>query len=102
MTGSQSTVEVSASTLDECLNNLDAQFPGIRERLCDEKGEVQQFVNIYVNGEDIRFLQELATPLKAGDEVSIVPAMAGGGGLGAGNPPPTQARTFKIMLLLKR
>ncbi|MFQ5826475.1 MAG: ubiquitin-like small modifier protein 1 [Dehalococcoidia bacterium] len=78
MTGSQSTVEVSASTLDECLNNLEAQFPGIKERLCDAEGQVQQFVNIYVNGEDIRFLQELATPLKAGDEVSIVPAMAGG------------------------
>ena len=53
-------------------------FPGIHERLVDEKGEVRRFVNIYVGGEDIRFLQNQQTPLKAGDEVSIVPAIAGG------------------------
>jgi molybdopterin converting factor small subunit len=71
-------VELDAANLVECLDNLDAQFPGIKARLCDEAGQVQQFVNVYINGEDIRFLQEMASTLKAGDEVSIVPAMAGG------------------------
>ncbi len=78
LTGGQGTVELDAANLVECLDNLDAQFPGIKARLCDEEGKVQQFVNVYINGEDIRFLQEMASTLKAGDEVSIVPAMAGG------------------------
>mgnify|MGYP001280486201 CR=1 FL=1 len=78
LTGGQGTVELDAANLVECLDNLDAQFPGIKARLCDEAGQVQQFVNVYINGEDIRFLQEMASTLKAGDEVSIVPAMAGG------------------------
>ena len=78
LTGGQSSVEANASTVGECLEDLERLFPGIRERLCDPQGEIQQFVNIYVNGEDVRFLQELATPLQSGDEVSIVPAIAGG------------------------
>ncbi len=78
LTGGQGTVELDAANLVECLDNLDAQFPGIKARLCDEEGKVQQFVNVYINGEDIRFLQEMASTLKSGDEVSIVPAMAGG------------------------
>ena len=53
-------------------------IPGIKERLCDESGELRRFINIYVNGEDIRFLSGLQTPVKDGDEVSIVPAVAGG------------------------
>ena len=53
-------------------------IPGIRDRICDESGQVRRFVNVFVNGEDIRFLQQLETPVKAGDEVSIVPAIAGG------------------------
>ncbi|MEE8471569.1 MAG: MoaD/ThiS family protein [Dehalococcoidia bacterium] len=78
LTGGQGTVELDAANLVECLDNLDAQFPGIKARLCDEEGKIQQFVNVYINGEDIRFLQEMASTLKSGDEVSIVPAMAGG------------------------
>jgi molybdopterin synthase sulfur carrier subunit len=77
LTANQTLVDVEASTLAQCLDGLESQFPGMKERLTDQ-GQVQQFVNIYVNGEDIRFLQELDTPLKAGDEVSIVPAIAGG------------------------
>ena len=53
-------------------------IPGIQERLVDDKGEVRRFVNVYVNEEDIRFLQNKATPLKDGDEISIIPAIAGG------------------------
>lgn len=78
LTANQSVVEVEAATIGQCLDGLEKKFPGMKERLTDPQGQVQQFVNIYVNGEDIRFLQELDTPLKPGDEVSIVPAIAGG------------------------
>lgn len=78
VTGGKSTAEVSSTSLTSCLNDLEKQFPGIKERLCDPQGQIQHFVNIYVNGEDVRFLQDLNTPLKSGDEVSIVPAIAGG------------------------
>lgn len=71
-------VEVSGSTLSEVIEHLNAQFPGIKERLLDEGGELRDFVNIYLNGEDVRFLQGLTTSTKPGDEVSIVPAVAGG------------------------
>ncbi|MBI2936196.1 MAG: MoaD/ThiS family protein [Chloroflexi bacterium] len=71
-------VEVSSTTLAQTLEELEARFPGIRERLMDETGELRHFVNIYVNGEDVRFLQGLDTEIKSGDEVSIVPAVAGG------------------------
>ena len=60
------------------LNALNAAHPGLIERICDEQGNVRRFVNIFVNDEDIRFQQEKATPVKDGDEVSIVPAIAGG------------------------
>jgi molybdopterin synthase sulfur carrier subunit len=78
LTGQKDTVEVEAKDIQEMLGELEKAFPGIQERLVDEKGEVRRFVNIYVGGEDIRFLQNQQTPLKAGDEVSIVPAIAGG------------------------
>jgi sulfur-carrier protein len=67
-----------ANTISEAIANLEGQFPGMRERLVDDTGELRRFVNIYVNGEDIRFLDGLTTGLKDGDEVSIVPAVAGG------------------------
>jgi len=57
---------------------MQVKFPGIKDRLLDDKGEVRRFVNVYVNEEDIRFLQNQATPLKDGDEISIIPAIAGG------------------------
>lgn len=71
-------VEVSPGTVAGAIAEMQARFPGIRERLVDEAGEVRRFVNVYVNEEDIRFLQNQATPLKDGDEVSIIPAIAGG------------------------
>jgi molybdopterin synthase sulfur carrier subunit len=78
LTNNLDTVEVGGSTIDELLSALEKQHPGIGERLLDAQGNVRRFVNIYVNGEDIRFLQDKATPVKEGDEVSIVPAIAGG------------------------
>jgi len=78
LTGNQENVAVEGETIAEILTNLDKAFPGIGERLVDDKGAVRRFVNIYVNGEDIRFLQEKATPIKPNDEISIVPAIAGG------------------------
>ncbi|HKX17421.1 MAG TPA: MoaD/ThiS family protein [bacterium] len=71
-------IEVGAADLGQAIDELDRQFPGIRGRLIDEKGEVLRFVNIFVNERDIRFLGGLKTPLADGAEVSIVPAMAGG------------------------
>jgi molybdopterin synthase sulfur carrier subunit len=79
LTNNETTVSLDAEgTVGEALAALDAQFPGIGERLRDEDGEIRRFVNIYVNGDDVRFLNGIATALKAGDEMSIVPAMAGG------------------------
>jgi len=79
ITADQDRVSADGGSVAECIASLEASYPGIKERLCDESGEIRRFVNIYVNGEDVRFLQGLATPLKDGDEVSIVPAVAGGG-----------------------
>jgi molybdopterin converting factor small subunit len=64
--------------VDELIVALDGSFPGLKERLCDEQGKLRRFLNVYVNSEDIRFLDNQATALKEGDEVSIVPAVAGG------------------------
>ena len=60
------------------VDDLEKSYPGIKERICDETGKVRRFVNVYVNGDDIRFLQNLETALKEGDNISIVPAIAGG------------------------
>ena len=78
LTNNEETVEVNARSVGEAITELQARFPGIQERLVDEKGEVRRFVNVYVNQEDIRFLKNRETPLKDGDEVSIIPAIAGG------------------------
>jgi molybdopterin synthase sulfur carrier subunit len=71
-------VEAEGSTVAALVDDLERRHPGLKERICDDSGQVRRFVNIFVNGEDIRFLSNLDTPLKAGDEVSIVPAIAGG------------------------
>ena len=71
-------VEASGTTVLDIINDLEARFPGLRERIVDEGGEIRRFVNVYVNQEDIRFLDGDKTQLKDGDEVAIVPAMAGG------------------------
>ncbi len=78
LTQDKDIVQVDGGSLGEAINGLDSGFPGIKERLCDEAGELRRFVNVYINGEDVRFLSGLQTPLKQGDEVSIVPAVAGG------------------------
>ena len=78
LTQNQEKVETNGTNVKELIENLDKEFPGIRERICDENGKVRKFINIYVNEEDVRFLQQEKTPVKAGDEVSIIPAIAGG------------------------
>lgn len=80
MTGGADKVELEAADLSQMIDRLESDYPGFRERLLDEEGELRYFVNIYVNGEDVRFDQGLKTGIKSGDEVSIVPAVAGGGG----------------------
>ena len=78
MTKGSADVQVTADTVGDLIEDLERQFPGMRERLVEEGGEIRRFINIYVNQEDIRFLQGAKTALKQGDEVSIVPAIAGG------------------------
>ena len=78
LTRGQGEVESKGSSIAEMIDNLNAAHPGLKDRLCDEQGELRRFVNIYVNEEDIRFLKGKHTSLKDGDEVSIVPAIAGG------------------------
>ena len=78
LTSDQDVVEAAGETLQHLVLDLEQQFPGIGERIVDEDGEIRRFVNLFVNGEDVRFLDGLHTPLSHGDEVSIVPAVAGG------------------------
>ncbi|MBI4397716.1 MAG: MoaD/ThiS family protein [Candidatus Omnitrophica bacterium] len=78
LTADKPEVEISAATVSQLLENLEKNFPGIRSRICDESGKLRRFVNVYINEEDIRFLAGEASRLKEGDEVSIVPAIAGG------------------------
>ncbi|MEL6381544.1 MAG: MoaD/ThiS family protein [Cyanobacteria bacterium J06626_18] len=77
-TNNEATIECEGGNIAELMGTLDTQFPGIKARLCDDQGELRRFVNFYVNSEDIRFLDGKETALKDGDEVSIVPAVAGG------------------------
>ena len=78
LTNGQDTVQVEGETLGAGLDSLEAQFPGIKERIIDASGELHRFVNIYVNGEDVRFLDGMNTEVGEGDEISFVPAVAGG------------------------
>ena len=78
MTNGQARVEIDTNTLGDMVEQLDSSYPGFKARLVDENGDLRYFVNIYLNGEDVRFLQGLDTATKSGDEVSIVPAVAGG------------------------
>ena len=78
LTKNQSEVNLSASNIVQVIQELEKQFPGILERLCDPDGKLRRFINVYVNEEDIRFLQGPETKLKDGDELSIIPAIAGG------------------------
>ena len=78
LTNDEELIEVDAATIGEAITELQIRFPGIKERLLDETGAVRRFVNVYVNEEDIRFLQNQDTKIKSGDEISIIPAIAGG------------------------
>ena len=82
MTNGLDKVEIESATLDLMVADLEVAYPGFKERLVDENGDLRNFVNIFVNGEDVRFLQGLDTAIKSGDEVSIVPAVAGGSSQG--------------------
>ena len=77
LTGGEEQVQISGDTLRDVIASLEGKYPGIKDRLLDDKG-VRRFVNIYVGDEDVRFLDGLETKLKSGDEISIVPAIAGG------------------------
>jgi molybdopterin synthase sulfur carrier subunit len=78
LTNDRDLVSAGGSNIGEILNDLEKNHPGLKERICDEDGNIRRFVNIFVNDEDIRFLQDKATAVKEGDEISIVPAIAGG------------------------
>lgn len=78
LTEGKEEVAASGATVGEVITNLDQAYPGIKARICDDSGAVRKFVNIFANDEDIRFLKNLDTPIKDSDEVSIVPAIAGG------------------------
>ena len=78
LTNDQAVVEVAGKDVQELLASLEKQYPGLKERICDESGQIRRFVNIFVNGEDIRFKQGPSTPVSEGAEVSIIPAIAGG------------------------
>ncbi|MCB0154893.1 MAG: MoaD family protein [Anaerolineae bacterium] len=77
-TNGQSKVESNGATIGELIENLEAQFPGIKTKLCDESSQIKRYVNVFVNEEEIRTLQGIETSITDRDEVSIVPAMAGG------------------------
>lgn len=78
LTGDKDEIDIQATDVNGLINELENNFPGIKDRLCDEKGEVRRFINIYINNEDIRFLNGVKTELKSNDTVSIIPAIAGG------------------------
>jgi molybdopterin synthase sulfur carrier subunit len=78
LTNDQELVEAAGANIGELIEDLEKTFPGIKERLCDQNGNVRRFVNIFLNDEDIRFLEDKGTAVKQGDEISIVPAIAGG------------------------
>lgn len=78
LTADKPTVQAGGSDLAACIKDLETNFPGMQARIMDETGQLRRFVNVYVNGDDVRFMDGLKTGLKDGDEVSIVPAVAGG------------------------
>lgn len=77
-TNSQSKVQVNGATVQELIDNLESAYPGVKTRLCDDNGQIKRYVNVFVNGEEIRTLKGANTPVADKDEISIVPAMAGG------------------------
>ena len=78
LTKEQEVVEASGSNVAEIIDDLELTYPGLKERICDEEGNIRRFVNVFLNDEDIRFLNDKSTDVNDGDELSIVPAIAGG------------------------
>ena len=78
MTQNEAEVSAEGSDIASLIDDLENNYPGIKDRICDDQGEIRRFVNIYLNDEDIRFLQGQSTSLADGDEISIIPAIAGG------------------------
>src|SRR5438046_10036908 len=85
LTADKESVQSSGATIQAIVDDLEKQYPGLKERLCDEGGGLRRFVNIFLNDEDIRFGQGKPRRVKDGDEISIIPAMEGGWGKGKGN-----------------
>jgi molybdopterin synthase sulfur carrier subunit len=80
ITKDQDEVTAEGTTIAEVIEDLEKNYPGIKERICEPDGSLRRFVNLYLNDEDIRFMDNLSTPVKDNDELSIIPAIAGGGG----------------------
>jgi sulfur-carrier protein len=78
LTKDRDIVQATGPTIQDIIEDLEKQYPGLKERICDERGELRRFVNVYLNDEDIRFAKGKSTPVKDGDEVSVIPAIAGG------------------------
>jgi sulfur-carrier protein len=78
LTENQDIVRIEGATIRDVIDNLEQSYPGLKERICDEQNNIRRFVNVFVNDEDIRFLQDAQTALRPGDEVSIFPAISGG------------------------
>lgn len=78
ITGGKDEIDAEGSTVGEVIDDVEKNFNGLKERICEESGELRRFVNLYLNDEDIRFEDNLKTAVKDGDEISIIPAIAGG------------------------
>ncbi len=78
ITGGQGKIEIHAENLQQVIDRADAEYPGFRERVLDSDGEIKRFINVFVNGVDVRKLQGRSTPVSETDEVAVIPAMAGG------------------------
>ncbi len=78
VTNGEDMASVEGNTMSEVVEALENQFPGLKDRICEPTGELRSFVNVYINGEDIRFVDGMSSSISSGDEISIVPAVAGG------------------------
>lgn len=78
ITGGKDEIDAEGTTVGEVIDDVEKNFSGLKERICEESGELRRFVNLYLNDEDIRFEDNLKTAVKDGDEISIIPAIAGG------------------------
>ena len=98
LTKEQAVVDIQGKTVDEILANLEKNYPGMKERICDENGQIRRFINVFVNGEDIRFKDGAKTAVAEGAEISIIPAIAGGANDGFGFRVPGSGLTRNAKL----